>query len=773
MNVQFFSVIYTENYEGDPVVKANDMNLTLSGGVYTIYNITADQTVTVEGIKEQGLAADKVIYQNGSNGTQWPNLVPVFINTLTLKGLAVTDVSWDAAYENCTVTLHKKTSNDASFKLDAMVQVNGQAQMISMFSATVNGSPYTGGAFTYSGSLENGKADIVFEAKAGNYSGTKNFHLVVDGASEPEPETYEVTLTGGEGYTITAAEGSTSPVTAGGSFSFTVTVNAGYQGTPVVMAGDAVLEEKNGVYTIENINADQVVTVTGITEKTPGYAVEVPAAATTTVNGEVTVEVKVSHSDPSVDYYNAYDVTVSYDTEALAFASGTAAHSGAEINHNADAGTIQIVGYGETKDIDVALAVLKFTAKTSGKHDVTVANAQIDNSGNAVSADTPAAAVVNDTVLVKVAYPVTLPENFVGEATVLPDGAYQFTAPNEYYDIIITVGGEKVEPAVAGLVYTISDVNGDVVITATGKTYHVTKTGFYANITGEDTAQYDKDYAFTVVAEAGYMISNVSVKLGEADVEYTTDGNGNYVISGKEIKGDLTITATAVAAANTTQITFTGVDSSEVVGGLTQTAENGQDFTFQLNKEEGYYYAVMLGDTRLSPNEEGVYTIPGAEIKGDPLTVEITKTLLGTMNVEVNQYLTLNETAVWLVKATMDDQILAYGAGNTMYWSDEYNAYCYLVISAESEEAVREAALGAICVADEGAVASTIAYDGDVNQSHEVDVNDAQLTYDMYQAKMYEDFTRVTMDKFLEADVNGDGIVNVEDAAAIVVQLLK
>ena len=60
-----------------------------------------------------------------------------------------------------------------------------------------------------------------------------------------------------------------------------------------------------------------------------------------------------------------------------------------------------------------------------------------------------------------------------------------------------------------------------------------------------------------------------------------------------------------------------------------------------------------------------------------------------------------------------------------------------------------------------------------MNQSAEVDVNDAQLTCDMYQAKMYEDFTLVTMDKFLEADVTGNGTVNVEDAAAIVAQLIK
>ena len=772
-NFSFTLTVDTENYEGDPVVKANGLSLTQQDGVYTIYNITEDQTITVAGIKEQGLPADKVIYQHGSNGAQWPTGVPVYINALTLKGLAVENVSWDAAYENCTVTLHKKTAVDASYNLAAVVAVAGQPQMISMFSAGVNGQNFTGGNFTYSGSLEDGRAELAVTATASSYTGTKTFMLVVDGAPEPTPETYEVTLTGGEGYTITATEDSFSPVTEGGSFSFTVTVNNGYQGTPQVKVNGSEISDVNGVYTIENITADQVVSVSGISEMASGYAVEVPASTTTTVNGEVTVEVKVSHSDETVTQYNAYDVTVSYDTENLTYVSAAAAHSGAEIKHNETTGTVQIVGYGETKSLDNALATLKFTAKASGIHDVAIETAKVDISDHAIGDDAPEAAVPVSKVQVKVAHTVTLPENFSGDPTVLPGEEYQFTAPSEFYDILVTVGGEKVDPAVDGLVYTISSVNGDVVITAVGKIYNVTKTGTNVTFTGEDTAQHGEDYFFTATAAAGYALSNVSVEIGETAVEYTVDTEGNYIVSGMDIKGDLTITATAVMAEGFTQITFTGVDSSEVVGGLNQVAENGKDFNFQLNKEEGYYYTAMLGENRLNPNEEGIYTIAGAEIKGDPLTVVITKTLLGTLNVEVSQYLTLNKTVMWLVKATMDEQILAYGAGNTMYWSDEYNAYCWLVISAESGETVKNEALAAICVAQEGAGSVKVAYDGDVNQSREVDVNDAQLTYDMYQAKLYEDFTRVTMDKFLEADANGDGVVNVEDAAAIVAELLN
>lgn len=852
----FTVTVDTENYEGTPVVKANGINLTASDGVYTIANITEDQTVTVEGLQEQGVAADRVIYQNGSNGAQWPSGTPVFINTVTLKGLSVINAQWDENYENCTVTLHRKTADDASYSLASTVVSVGAPQMISMFSADINGSAYTGNSFTHSGSLENGQAEITFTAKVQNYSGTKTIKLVVDGTSvEPEPETYEVTLTQGEGYTIAAAEGSSSPVTEGGSFSFTVSVNEGYEGTPVVKANGTEITAVNGVYTIENITAAQTVTVEGITQKVNTYTVmltegvgytiaaaegssspvteggsfsftvtanngyegtpmvkandteltaengvytianistdqvvtvegiavkanmyTITASADVTVSKGETAAVSVSvtgNSNEQIVAYNDYDVTVSYDPSVLTYASAVAAHSGAEITADAEAGTVRIVGHGEAKQFTDAVVTLNFTALASGSHDVTITTAKIDNSGNAIALDAPEAALSDKTTAVKVAYPVTLPENFTGDASVLPGGDYQFTAPNEYYDITVTVDGEVVTPEVDGLVYTLRAVSGDVVITAVGKTYDVTRNGDHVTFTGEATAQYGEDYSFAVAAESGYAVTAVSVQIGGTAVEYSIS-NGTYVISGSKITGNVTITATSQQqAANTTQITFEGVDAGEVKGGLTQYAANGQDFHFELNEEEGYVYTAKLGEEELKP-AEGVYTIPGTQINGTALTVVITKEVYSFHpEVIVRQYIQLDKTVMWLVTATEGDTVLAYGEGNTMFWSDKYNAYCWLVVSAESEDTVKQTAESTIIAAAEGAVATQIGYDFDVNQTGAVDINDAQLTYDMYQAKMYSDFATVSMDKFLEADVTGDGKVWTDDAATVVAQLLK
>ena len=59
-----------------------------------------------------------------------------------------------------------------------------------------------------------------------------------------------------------------------------------------------------------------------------------------------------------------------------------------------------------------------------------------------------------------------------------------------------------------------------------------------------------------------------------------------------------------------------------------------------------------------------------------------------------------------------------------------------------------------------------------MNGSGVVDINDAQLVYDMYNAH-YSDFTTVSMYKFLCADIaddtpEGSTLLNVSDAVAVI-----
>ena len=55
---------------------------------------------------------------------------------------------------------------------------------------------------------------------------------------------------------------------------------------------------------------------------------------------------------------------------------------------------------------------------------------------------------------------------------------------------------------------------------------------------------------------------------------------------------------------------------------------------------------------------------------------------------------------------------------------------------------------------------------GDVDGNGYVNWSDVQLVRDLYNAK-YDAFDTVNMSKFLDADVNGDGRLDLQDAAQI------
>jgi hypothetical protein len=123
---------------------------------------------------------------------------------------------------------------------------------------------------------------------------------------------------------------------------------------------------------------------------------------------------------------------------------------------------------------------------------------------------------------------------------------------------------------------------------------------------------------------------------------------------------------------------------------------------------------------------------------------------------------------VWLVTNEVDQtngSVYTYD-GDPMFWSEEYNAYCYLVI-AKTSEAITADKLGL-----QTGNAVSIDYGMDVNHSGKVDMNDAQLTYNLYNNKYQSFSSTVTMEKLLRADVNGSGNVDTEDACAIVNSIL-
>lgn len=591
----------------------------------------------------------------------------------------------------------------------------------------------------------------------------------------------ELTLTvGGEETltaTVTAAEGADTTVTWSSENEAVATVADGK--VTAAGVGRTVITATAGEKTA-------TCTVTVKRSADEGYTVELSNTPSDTMQVKetmlVTVKVGVGDSDTRTTY-NAADVELKYDSSRLSYAGATDVE-GARISDDGS-GTLKIVRYGENLALG-DLITLSFTGKATGEAKVSFESAKIDESANAPIQDAPDATRINDSVTITIGgYNVTLPEGgiFKGDPAVAPGEDYTFEATDpdhyDYSDVKAKIDGNDVPVIDNGDgTYTIkaSDITGDVTIegTRTGKTYTVTITG--EDTTGADKAQYGVDYTFTIDKKDGYSYT-LNVNL-----PYTDNGDGTYTIAGTAITENITIEVTktkdVTPPAGTTAITITGVESTEVEGGLNQTATNGKDFTLKLVKDAAYDYVVKVGETEIKPNEDGSYTIPGSMINGTALTVTVEKTVAKPA-VEVVEYLKLKQAegepsgqSMWLVLVSgkpVDGNVYSFD-GNAMFTSQKYDgAYCYLMISGKTIDEVREAA--AVLVDQKAGTAEAVVYEGDVNKTAAVDINDAQLVYDMYKAEKYQDFTTVTVESFLRADMDGSKSITVKDAAEIVAKV--
>lgn len=496
-----------------------------------------------------------------------------------------------------------------------------------------------------------------------------------------------------------------------------------------------------------------------------GYSVAASGDAGINVGEDTTVALNVTHKDGNA--YNAYYFEVSYDTSVLTYKSADVQ----DVVVDEAAGTLKIAGYGANKDSGTAAATLTFTGKAVGAGKVTITKANVDAKANANAQDAPAANIDETTAAATITvggYSVTLPEGFSGAASAAAGTDYTFKANGDdygCYDVTATMGGAETTVTNNGDgSFTISNVTGNIAVKATPKTYAVTVTGTGAVDVSENaaTASYKTDYTFKLTKADGYNYT-VTVTAGGNTVTATATTEGVYTISGADIKGELIITVEKAAIViPTTTITITG-DTDDVQGGLILTAKNGEDTTFKISRKDGYTYTVKAGDTELTVGADGTVTIPGSLLTGAPLTVTVTKTAVNPYSVEVYEYVKLDGQSIWLVVAK-SDSVLAYGA-DTMFTSEKYGGYCWLVISAENADTVKTEAIAAVKAGS--GTAAAVVYTGDVNATGKVDVNDAQLVYNIYNTE-YASFDALSRAKFLAADVNGDHTVTVLDAAAVV-----
>lgn len=533
--------------------------------------------------------------------------------------------------------------------------------------------------------------------------------------------------------------------------------------------GDAVSDELKELVKVTSDAASVTVTPVASYE---GYAVSISEDQTKIVGETATVNVSVDSEN--FNHFNAFDMQFSYDTSKLAL--DTTSLAGFTVSDKD--GTVRVQGYGESRSLGQAFA-LSFKVIDAGEAKVQLTSAKVDEAVGAINSDAPEAKLLNDTVIISVTgYAVNLSEDFTGAEVVAPGADYTFTAKDLHYDYVITatMGDENATVIDNGDgTYTIKNVNGNLEITdtKTPKTYDVTVTGDDANkVTAPEKATYLADYTFTVPAGVaatdtvdGYSYSVAVTVDGKEYSDYTVADN-SYTIPGKNVTGTVSIVLTKTPI--TAGYVPVDIAGDDVTGA--NKAEKNKDYTFTVDKKDGYDYEVSatMGGTpvEVKDNGNGTYTIENVT---GPIVINVTKT--AQKNVDVCEYVKLDGKVMYLVTVagTVEEgKTFAYD-GNAMYISSKYNegknTYCYLVVSDKNLTDMKAEA--AEKITQMAATAETVSYDGDVNGTAVVDINDAQLTYDMYNAK-YADFATVSMVKFLRADVNGSKNLNTEDAAAIV-----
>jgi hypothetical protein len=569
-----------------------------------------------------------------------------------------------------------------------------------------------------------------------------------------------------------------------------VTLNAGkiatvtFMATENITAENARIEVKTEALPDYDTLKDNDVKLTGniidVTVKSSeakGYTVSMGADKQVASGQIVEIPVTIGNNDGK-NAYNAYDMTFSFDPTILTLNMEATNIEGYRVIPGS--GTVRIVRYGKAAELGDALT-LNFTAAGQGQSAVKVTAAYVDTNTNAIELDAPAAIVLNGTTTITVnGYTVTLPDDFTrtdatgsvieagGNLTFVPKD------PNYDYTVTVTVGGGEtttVSPDENGI-YTVANVNGNVEVTSTKtpKTFTVTQGN---DTTGAATATYQTDYTFMLTPADGYVYKMAVTIGGNAYTGFTPqendDGTTTYTIPGVDVTGNIVINSNKqVKPLDTYKVTFAGTGAGDATGG--STVQEKANYTFTVAKQKNFEYtitATMGGkDVTITEGADNTYTI--ANVTGD-LVITIEKKSTLTMEVAVSEYVQMDNKTVFLVTVTgtpEEGKAFAYG-DNVMYKTTAYgeNVYSWLVIVDKNEAFTVATAEANIKQAS--ATAEEVKQSYDVNETGVVDINDAQLTYDIYSGK-YTDFEKVSVRKFLRADVNLDKAVNSTDAVAVV-----
>lgn len=615
-----------------------------------------------------------------------------------------------------------------------------------------------------------------------------------------------------DGITVNAGKLCEITFTAIGSIGeaqfYTTQSTSGYDINSLIMIDWEDYTTKNGGFD-HGINDPLNVAIkpSGATVVSTGYTVSMATDQQVAAGQQVRIPVTVASGEKGITGFNAYDMTFTYDPAALTL--NTASNAAANLTVEDNNGTVRVRRYGETAPLGEALA-LEFTAKATASSTVKLTSAKFDLDANSINFDAPETTITDtDTVVDANNFTVTLPDAFTSDETRLvpKGGSFTFKPVDSHYTYTFTVkmGDTDKEGLTFGAddTYTIENISGNVVVTCTNKTpkqYDVTykiDTDVEQDVTrGPEKATYLKDYSFTVTPRAGitYDVSySTPSTAGTTKILIPTvndNGTITYTVPANRVVEDLRIYVRS-SATEGIPVVITGNGAEDAASGNASSMGRNMPYYFTLNQRENcdytvtaYYQPLNTPTASKRPATvrslgNGKYVVEAVDYNvylrsADHwnLVVNVEKVSHSAEEVTVSKYLELNDKTMMLitVKGTPEGGKAFTYDGNTMYKVNAYGTdqYAWLVIVDRGQTLTQEEAAANVAISAADNVV-TITPSFDVNMSGKVDVNDAQLVYDMYNGT-YSDFTQVSVEKFLRADVNGTKTVDHTDAVAIVNQ---
>lgn len=416
------------------------------------------------------------------------------------------------------------------------------------------------------------------------------------------------------------------------------------------------------------------------------------------------------------------------------------------------------------------------------------------------------------------------------------DFTFKTTDTHYEYYLNITTNGATNIVKMDNATYTIKNVTDNVTVTVDnkiGKTYTInyvvvdnTTTENKATVAdlvaySTTTVQYPNDYKFTVkFPGTGYEVW-VGIEPYQNKRDYVRQENGDYVYTllGSSLTGDENneITITLTKRENTSQhkIEVVGSGSDAFSENNALTFYSGENYTFTLNKNDTYYdYSVLVyywqqniggnGGKNIrmeyKDNGDGTYTIIDMPYADVTISINKMAKAIDPDAVEVSTYVELDNKTVFKVVVQGSHELLnrdqsTYSYtwftydGQKMYCNPRYTKFAgngssssvYLVMVDKGETLTKEdamAKLGIVTSTKQENLDQLLEVGSDVNEDgiggvgiNRRDVNDVQLIYDLYNG-LYDSFERVSMRKFLKADVNYDGVLDSQDAVKLAGELL-